>query len=678
MRLSGLRLLLLVAQTVAGEEQGDDGAFVVPEDFCIVPERVGFFGKGVVTYLEDCPTVGSGYPVVPLPAQAHRKVGVHPMVCCPTYASCNHEEDKFCGGYHNEDYDSYNDYDEDYGIEQDDGSSFFPVRDPLMSDQSCLPANVSGVTSIPGFRSSARCVAFNMCADLLDSEDAPKSSVVACGFDEPSKVLMICCPEEQVLPKARDTLQAPRYPVSGSSEARECEDRHELCGKWRDNGACRLDQEYTLSKVDVFNSQVSSKQLFDFMQLACQATCGWCGDKGCVDEHPRCASWARTGMCVVSPFFMAQTCRESCGLCGFLSLTNKEEQVVAGKSYTDFDKDNFDCGRYKPLCEIEGGQCPSRRRATKSRAKRSSRDKEFWPEYPLINPEDPTKFFCGATTINDHWVLAAAHCYADQDPDYGPRKVKVNTIRDGTAYREVIEVKRVYKHPFYVFPRLYNNIALLELGRRLEYDHERFGDSPTCIDQNVEDMSGRMGKVQGYGEQEDGTSGTLQETTVTIIDNDLCKARLRHNISASQADLAKALPFGLSGGQMCAQGIYNKNRDIFSGPCRGDDGGPLSVEDKEGRTTLVGIVSGGFGCGNGVPNWYTKVTYYRAWISCVVEASRTSKSSREVTEACRRTQRLPLCEDLVAQDQLFGGNSAQGTCIQEEEEIKTIIQRKRK
>ena len=45
---------------------------------------------------------------------------------------------------------------------------------------------------------------------------------------------------------------------------------------------------------------------------------------------------------------------------------------------------------------------------------------------------------------------------------------------------------------------------------------------------------------------------------------------------------------------------------IFSGPCAGDDGGPLTVED-QGVRTLVGVVSGGIGCGTGVPSWYTKV-----------------------------------------------------------------------
>ena len=50
-------------------------------------------------------------------------------------------------------------------------------------------------------------------------------------------------------------------------------------------------------------------------------------------------------------------------------------------------------------------------------------------------------------------------------------------------YKESIEIKKIYKHPNYVYPNLYNDIALLELGRRVKYDFDTFGDTPTCLDQ---------------------------------------------------------------------------------------------------------------------------------------------------------------------------------------------------
>ena len=53
--------------------------------------------------------------------------------------------------------------------------------------------------------------------------------------------------------------------------------------------------------------------------------------------------------------------------------------------------------------------------------------------------------------------------------------------------------------------------------------------------------------------------------------------------------------------------MFNADANLFSGPCAGDDGGPLTVEE-EGVKRLVGVVSGGIGCGIGVPSWYTKVS----------------------------------------------------------------------
>ena len=53
-----------------------------------------------------------------------------------------------------------------------------------------------------------------------------------------------------------------------------------------------------------------------------------------MDEHPRCPEWARAGHCVTYPNtkLMAVTCRESCGVCGFLSPFSREEQVSSEHS----------------------------------------------------------------------------------------------------------------------------------------------------------------------------------------------------------------------------------------------------------------------------------------------------------------------------------------------------------
>ena len=80
-----------------------------------------------------------------------------------------------------------------------------------------------------------------------------------------------------------------------------------------------------------------------------------------MDEHPRCEEWARQGLCNLNPYFLAHTCRESCGVCGFLSPFNTEDQEVNGASYSEHEDDNFKCGEFKLLCEINGEDCEGKR-----------------------------------------------------------------------------------------------------------------------------------------------------------------------------------------------------------------------------------------------------------------------------------------------------------------------------
>ena len=103
-----------------------------------------------------------------------------------------------------------------------------------------------------------------------------------------------------------------------SGEARRVEDSSELCHSWRGQDGCRLDQHFSLTES---GGRVYSREMFDMMQRACPQSCGWV-PSGCHDEHPQCEAWARRGGCVTSSLFMAHTCRETCGVCGFLSPQN--------------------------------------------------------------------------------------------------------------------------------------------------------------------------------------------------------------------------------------------------------------------------------------------------------------------------------------------------------------------
>jgi len=591
--------------------------------------------------------------------------GTHSLVCCPKKIYKEDficfPTDAWCPTYKKP----------ELPVNDNDVEQIAPPPPPpppiTMANRTCY--NTPLPPQIFGGKILSQCVPINQCAQLLDYPNAPVTVTQPCGFDEEESNLMICCPQEFVKPTPEKIHPEPRFPVGNDAggEPRKCTDKTDMCAQWKKNGGCKLDRKFDISDVDS-NGGVESADMFRFMQTACPESCGWCGSKGCVDEHPNCPTWARDGICVLNPFFMGHTCRESCGVCGFLSPENKEEQIVDGGSYTDFTRDNFDCGRYKLLSEVNGEdfEAETVKPIQDVPAEPLEEDDISTDDFDIRTTDDvflstdgdPKDFFCGATMISDRWVIAAAHCYDDfgASAQQGQRQVRINTIRDNTANKELVEIKRVFKHPLYKYPNLYNDIALLELGRRVEYNFDLYGDSPSCMDKGME-IEGKLGNIQGYGLTEFGIRGKLLEANVTIISNNDCVEALNYNLtdnSVARKQIDQALPQGLSYGLLCARG-EKINENVYRGSCKGDSGGPLTTKDEEDRTTLVGIVSGGIGCGKGYPGWYTKVAFHSEWVQCIVKTSKTITKKVDIEKSCVDSTTKPKkCQEIESEDLIFG------------------------
>lgn len=611
---------------------------------CLLPPVIGASGRS--TFIEDCDSLDQ-FPLFPFPDYKENKYGVHPQVCCPEKrhkTSICFPTDEWCPSFTPPDYDDVG----DYPAYDDEGSDYVDDQyDDAVDDRGAAgdydygaagdyadyaePATIAE-GKCEGAYQGWTCVNFKECSLVVDQNGTAVKAGV-CGYDTSHNVIKICCHPSLIAAQdnSENSLVPPRYP------GYDCQDKHRLCKKWRKNGACELDQDFNVNQEDPEDPQgfVSSSDMFDIMMGVCMEC--------------RCPQWARDGQCVVNPYFMVHSCRESCGVCGFLSPFNSEVQTVSGKTYSDFADSNFDCGRVELLSVLNGDDTFIEEKSEKDETNTVLEDYEDENSIDLRTDDDVffsldrdgNKFsgFCGATRISDRWVVTAAHCHDDFGilADDTQKKLAVQTFRDKTKYKEIVEIKRVFKHPKYTYPNLYNDIAVIELGRRIVENFPKYGETPTCLDQGREDIIGKTATVQGYGTTETGSVGTLLEANLTIISNDRCEDIIHHNVTKSdlfKGQLNKGLPKGLNNQLLCGRGEKLEN-GVFRGSCKGDSGGPLTVNNSDKRKTLTGIVSGGLGCGTGSPGWYTKVSFFYPWIKCVIEKSVKFKNVRKlIDEAC--------------------------------------------
>nr|XP_023028357.1 serine protease 30-like [Leptinotarsa decemlineata] len=148
------------------------------------------------------------------------------------------------------------------------------------------------------------------------------------------------------------------------------------------------------------------------------------------------------------------------------------------------------------------------------------------------------------------------------------------------------------------------DLALLEMVTKAG---RVFHISPICLPDAHLKLSGRNAVVAGWGKIQPSNelmgTNVLRSATVPILDIRECMAW--HKIKRITVDLHHEM--------LCA-GHENGKHDA----CLGDSGGPLILLD-QGKWTLVGITSAGFGCGEPhQPGIYHKVPVTAQWIKSVI------------------------------------------------------------
>ncbi|XP_018343911.1 PREDICTED: serine protease snake-like [Trachymyrmex septentrionalis] len=211
---------------------------------------------------------------------------------------------------------------------------------------------------------------------------------------------------------------------------------------------------------------------------------------------------------------------------------------------------------------------------------------------------------CGGTLISHAWVISAAHCTHGTTGGISDARIGFHSLSDQNGI--IIVIKDIKTHPDYKPPRMYADIALVQLMTPVTFSTSV---RPACLYQLFNTMP-RQVWVSGWGHTEYNgeVSDRLRKAKLDVIDNLSCT--IRHNSSLE-------IPYGIRPSMICAgDPSGNWTRDT----CQGDSGGPLQIVDKnECLFQLIGITSFGKACAMiDIPGVYTRVSHYLSWIEGIV------------------------------------------------------------
>lgn len=223
-----------------------------------------------------------------------------------------------------------------------------------------------------------------------------------------------------------------------------------------------------------------------------------------------------------------------------------------------------------------------------------------------------SSYQCGGVLLNHLYVATAAHCVHQAKLTQITVHLGEYDTKDTEEVKEPLEsesfkVDKIILHPNFRYmltqPDRYD-IALLKLDHPVYY---RDNIIPICLPSMDYPLEGKIGVVAGWGKTDNsfGKTGTnlLNKVLVPIIGNHKC--RLWHK--------EKAIAVQLHDEMFCA-GHKSGKRDA----CLGDSGGPLVI-NFDGRWTLIGITSAGFGCAvEKQPGIYHKVSKTARWIAHMI------------------------------------------------------------
>merc|ERR1719275_172118 len=179
---------------------------------------------------------------------------------------------------------------------------------------------------------------------------------------------------------------------------------------------------------------------------------------------------------------------------------------------------------------------------------------------------------------------------------------------------KVINVKKGTMHPNYNKKTMDNDIAVLELSEELTFTDKI---KPACLPSSAtKDFSGTASTISGWG----GTIGYGPKDPQPKQPQQCgLKETMGKGLAGSDSKCSRVLGTSSSTIKLCA---WSKDTDT----CQGNSGGPLTVPEN-GKYTLVGVVSYGWGCASSTPGIYARVQGFLPWVKSLISSGECSGSS---------------------------------------------------